>query len=93
MLEDPSDLIKNFASARTFIFVNEIENLLKQNLIKDRSLDNAIVIYDQIMEQSKLDELSDLMKLKRRKIDHLGYLMHKPLIYPNEPVRHKLLEI
>lgn len=93
MLEDLTDFIKDFASARTFIFVNEIESLLTQNLIKGGSLDNAIVIYDRIMEQSKLDELSDLMRLKRRKIDHLGYLMHKPLIYPNEPARHKLLDI
>lgn len=88
-----SDFVKEIASARTFVFVREIEALLEKGLIKGGSLDNAIVIYDQIMEQTKFDELSYLMKQKTRNSSHLGYLMHKPLIYSNEPARHKLLDI
>lgn len=92
-LADLSDFVKEIASARTFVFVREIEALLGKGLIKGGSFDNAIVIYDQIMEQSKFDELSYLMKQETRNSQHLGYLMHKPLIYPNEPARHKLLDI
>ena len=34
-LEDISDFTKDFAPARTFVFVKEIEHLLKNNLIKE----------------------------------------------------------
>lgn len=92
-LSDISFFIKDFARARTFVFVREIESLLDRNLIKGGDMDNAIIIYDQIMEQEKLDRLSDILRVKRRDANHLGYLMNKPLNAPNEPARHKLLDI
>lgn len=92
-LPDISFFIKDFARARTFVFVREIESLLDRNLIKGGDMDNAIIIYDQIMEQGKLDRLSDILRVKRRDANHLGYLMNKPLNAPNEPARHKLLDI
>lgn len=33
------------------------------------------------------------MGVKRKDASKLGYIMNKPLIYPNEPARHKLLDI
>ncbi|PXV65050.1 UDP-3-O-acyl N-acetylglucosamine deacetylase [Dysgonomonas alginatilytica] len=92
-LEDLSDFTKDFASARTFVFVKEVEHLLKSNLIKGGDLDNAIVIYDQLMPQEELDRISDLMDIKRKDASKLGYMMNKPLLYANEPARHKLLDI
>ncbi|MBS5908160.1 MAG: UDP-3-O-acyl-N-acetylglucosamine deacetylase [Dysgonomonas mossii] len=92
-LPDLSSFIKDFASARTFVFVREIESLMDKNLIKGGDLDNAIIIYDQVMEQKKLDRLSDILHAKRRNANQLGYLMNTPLKTSDEPARHKLLDI
>ena len=62
-LEDMSKFPTEVASARTFVFVREIEPLLGAGLIKGGDLDNAIVIN------------------------------HIPLVWDNEPARHKLLDI
>lgn len=92
-LDDLADFTKEFASARTFVFVKEIEQLLKNNLIKGGDLDNSIIIYDQLMSQDEIDEISSMMGVKRRDASKLGYMMNKPLLYANEPARHKLLDI
>lgn len=92
-LPDLSSFVKNFASARTFVFVKDIELLISKNLIKGGDLDNAIIIYDEIVEQKKLDHLTDMLNVKRRNANHLGYLMNTPLRTADEPARHKLLDI
>nr|WP_029904654.1 UDP-3-O-acyl-N-acetylglucosamine deacetylase [Prevotella sp. 10(H)] len=92
-LNDLSEFTRDFASARTFVFVREIEPLLQNNLVKGGDLDNAIVIYDKPIEQEKYDHLADLMGVRRKDANKLGYIMNKPLLYPNEPARHKLLDI
>ncbi len=92
-MENLSEFTKEFAPARTFVFVKEIEYLLRNNLIKGGDLDNAIVIYDNPIDQKDYDSLADLLGVKRKNAAHLGYIMNKPLIYPNEPARHKLLDI
>ena len=56
-------------------------------------MDNAIVIYERPMEQIKLDQLADIMKVDHHDATELGYLNHKPLVWSNEPARHKLLDI
>lgn len=92
-LEDLSDFKNEIATARTFVFVREIEPLVKNNLIKGGDLDNAIVIYDQKMDQSELDHIADLMNQPHQDCEQLGYLNNKPLVFDNEPARHKLLDI
>lgn len=92
-LNDLSEFPRDFASARTFVFVREIEPLLNNNLVKGGDLDNAIVIYDKPIEQDHFDHLADIMGVKRKDASKLGYIMNKPLLYPNEPARHKLLDI
>ena len=81
------------ASCRTFVFVREIEPLVKGNLIKGGDLDNAIVIYDTPMEQTELDRLADLMNVPRKDVSEFGYINDSPLTYENEPARHKLLDL
>ena len=81
------------AASRTFVFVREIEMLLQNNLIKGGDLDNAIVIYDQKVSQEALDKLADMMQLPHQNIQDLGYINHKPLVFDNEPARHKLLDV
>lgn len=84
---------KEIAACRTFVFVREIEPLVKNNLIKGGDLDNAIVIYDQQIPQDELDRLADLMNTEHQHIEQLGYINRKPLVYANEPARHKILDV
>lgn len=88
-----SDFKDQIAASRTFVFVREIEPLLNANLIKGGDLDNAIVIYDQPMSQDALNKISNLMGVPSVEVSNLGYLNHKPLVFPNEPARHKLLDV
>ena len=92
-LENINDFGKDIATARTFVFVREIEPLVKNNLIKGGDLDNAIVIYDKKISQEELDKLADLMGVDRKNVDNLGYINNKPLVFDNEPARHKLLDL
>lgn len=92
-LENLSDFKDEVSMCRTFVFIKEIESLLKTGLIKGGDLDNAIVIYDQLIQQKELDRLADVMGIERRKIDKTGYIVNKPLLFPNEPARHKLLDV
>ena len=89
--------MKNFkseiAASRTFVFVREIEALLNANLIKGGDLDNAIVIYDQPMSKEALDKISNLIGIEGVEVSDLGYLNNKPLVFNNEPARHKLLDV
>lgn len=91
------DNLKKFeteiAASRTFVFVREIEQLLAHNLVKGGDLDNALVIYDKEMEQSSLNDLCKLMGVEPKKGIELGYINNAPIIFPNEPARHKLLDV
>ncbi|MCI9286224.1 MAG: bifunctional UDP-3-O-[3-hydroxymyristoyl] N-acetylglucosamine deacetylase/3-hydroxyacyl-ACP dehydratase [Muribaculaceae bacterium] len=92
-LEHIEDFRESISASRTFVFVREIEPLVKNNLIKGGDLDNAIVIYDTPMEQVELDRLADLMNVPRKDVGQLGYLNNIPLTSENEPARHKLLDL
>ena len=91
-LDKLSDFAKEIACARTFVFVREIEPLLSMNLIKGGDLKNAIVIYDEVTTQDKMDELAK--KLNQPSIDATkpAYLSGD-LFFENEPARHKLLDV
>ena len=92
-LDRMEDFEREIASARTFVFVREIEPLLQAGLIKGGDLDNAIVIYERQIPQDALDKLADYMKVERKDATKLGYINDKPLVWRNEPARHKLLDI
>jgi len=81
------------ASCKTFVFLRELEFLLKNNLIKGGSLDNAIVIIEKETTQEELDHLADLFGKPRVKVKNRGILNDKDLIFSNEPARHKLLDL
>jgi UDP-3-O-[3-hydroxymyristoyl] N-acetylglucosamine deacetylase/3-hydroxyacyl-[acyl-carrier-protein] dehydratase len=80
------------ASARTFVFVHEVETLLSLNLIKGGDLKNAIVIYDQQKTQEELDKLADVMGQEHHSAAQLGYI-NGGLKFDNEPASHKLLDV
>ncbi|MDE7451915.1 MAG: bifunctional UDP-3-O-[3-hydroxymyristoyl] N-acetylglucosamine deacetylase/3-hydroxyacyl-ACP dehydratase [Paramuribaculum sp.] len=92
-LEKIEDFASQIAASRTFVFVREIEPLVKNNLIKGGDLDNAVVIYDSPMDQSELDRLADLMGVQRKNVTEFGFIQEKPLVADNEPARHKLMDV
>ncbi len=92
-LSNISDFATEIAPARTFVFVRDIQPLLKANLIKGGDMDNAIVIYEKQITQDQLDQLADLLKVPHMDATNLGYIQPKPLVWENECTRHKLLDI
>jgi len=84
---------EEIAECKTFVFLRELEFLLKNNLIKGGSLDNAIVIIEKETTQKELDRLADLFGKPRVKVKDRGILNDEDLIFPNEPARHKLLDL
>lgn len=92
-LENINNFADEIAASRTFVFVREIEPLVSNNLIKGGDLDNAIVIYDSLMEQDQLDRLADLMHVPHKNVSNFGYLNNAPLTSENEPARHKLMDV
>ena len=87
------DFPKEIAPCRTFVFVRDIEPLLAAGLIKGGDLDNSIVLYEREMPQDRYDRLADAMNIPRMDATKLGYINHRPLVWENEPARHKLLDI
>lgn len=92
-LDTVTDFETEIAPARTFVFVREIQQLRKAGLIKGGNLDNAIVIYERKLSQPELDEIADELNVPHHNAEELGYLNHRKLAFPNEPARHKLLDI
>lgn len=92
-LERMEDFPTEIAASRTFVFVREIEPLVKGNLIKGGDLDNAVVIYDTPMDQSELDHIADLMGAPHKQVNEFGFIQEKPLVADNEPARHKLMDV
>ena len=91
VLKDLKDYASDMAAARTFCFVREIEPLLRVGLIKGGDLKNALVIYETELSQSGMDYFCDKLGQPHLDAKKLGYL--SPLNYPNEPARHKLLDV
>ncbi len=92
-LDSLDDFPAEIGNSRTFVFVREIEPLVKGNLIKGGDLDNAIVIYDSPLPQEELDRLADLMHVPHKRVSEYGYVNEKPLTTENEPARHKLMDV
>ncbi len=93
-LDRISEFKKEIASCRTFVFLRELEFLLKNNLVKGGDLDNAIVIMDRKVSQEELDRLADLFHHDRVAVrETQGILNNLDLQFDNECARHKLLDV
>lgn len=90
-LDNIEDFGTEISAARTFVFVREIEPLLNMNLIKGGDLKNAIVIYDEVMPQERMDVMTE--KLHQEHIDASVPRYLTELNFENEPARHKLLDV
>ena len=81
------------APCRTFVFVRELEMLLKNNLVKGGDVDNAIVIMDQPMTLEELNRIADLFNQEHLQVNKIGILNNLTLRFDNECARHKLLDV
>ncbi|HNR67496.1 MAG TPA: bifunctional UDP-3-O-[3-hydroxymyristoyl] N-acetylglucosamine deacetylase/3-hydroxyacyl-ACP dehydratase [bacterium] len=90
----PEEFVTEFAAARTFCFLHEVEELRKSGLIQGGALDNAVVIIDREMSDTELRDLRKLFGIDNQvTLSKNGILNGKELRYPNEPVRHKALDL
>lgn len=88
------EFVKEFAPARTFCFLHEVELLREAGLIKGGNLDNAIVIVDRDLSDEEIMKLTVKLGIEQSVIlGTNGILNNKSLRYKNEPARHKLLDM
>lgn len=89
-----SEFATEFAPARTFCFLHEVEDLYEQGLIKGGKFDNAVVIVDRDLSQPELEGLMDKLGIDGSVVlGESGLLNNTQLRFRNEPARHKLLDL
>ena len=93
ILDSIDDFEEKICRSRTFVFFHELEPLYNKGLIKGGDLDNAIVILEKEVEQSEIDRIAKLFNRPGINTHTAGILNNTELRYPNEPARHKLLDI
>ena len=92
-LNKVGDFKKEIASARTFCFLHELEVLYDAGLIKGGDVNNAIVIVDKPVSDSQISKLQKLFNKPDINVVEEGILNNVKLHHPNEPARHKLLDV
>jgi len=92
-MDNISQFNQEIGPCRTFVFLHELEFLLRQNLIRGGDLSNAIVFVEKPVPQQELNKLALLFNKPSIEVKSEGILNNLDLYYPNEPARHKLLDI
>ncbi len=88
------EFVKEFAPARTFCFLTEVEALHDAGLIKGGSLDNAVVIVDRDLADDDIESLRKKLDLSEKiHLNEHGFLNNVQLRFKNEPARHKALDL
>ena len=83
---------EKISMCRTFVFLHELEPLMKMNLIKGGDLDNAIVVVENPVSEDQLNHLKGIFG-KEDIVITGGYLNNQQLRANNELARHKLLDL
>lgn len=92
-LKDISEFRNEVAPCRTFCFLHELEYLLDNNLIKGGDVSNAIVVVDKVVQADELERLAKVFNKQKIEVKQEGILNNVQLHFPNEPARHKLLDV
>jgi UDP-3-O-[3-hydroxymyristoyl] N-acetylglucosamine deacetylase/3-hydroxyacyl-[acyl-carrier-protein] dehydratase len=92
-LKNISDFNHEIAPCRTFSFFHELESLLANNLIKGGDINNAIVVVDKPVTEDQVQRISKVFNKKDVQVSEEGILNNLQLRFPNEPARHKLLDV
>ena len=93
ILSSLQDFNKEISSSRTFCFLNELEFLLQNNLIKGGDINNAIVLVENKIDNVKLSNLAKEFGREEIEITKAGILNNLTLRHKNEAARHKLLDV
>jgi len=93
ILDSIDDFETEISRSRTFVFFHELEPLYNMGLIKGGDLDNAIVILEKEVDQQEIDRIAKLFNRPGISRHTAGILNNTELRYPNEPARHKLLDL
>lgn len=89
-----NDFVNEFAPARTFCFLSEIEALRARGLIKGGRLDSALVVQDVDLTDEHIDNIKRLFGDTRELVQGTnGFLNNTQPRFPNEPCRHKALDL
>ena len=90
-----NEFITEFAPARTFCFLHEVESLIDEGLIKGGDLDSAVVIVDRKLSDAEVKDIKKKMDITSdiQLGESGGILNDKPLRFKNEPCRHKLVDL
>ncbi len=89
-----TEFATEFAPARTFCFLTEVEMLRRDGLIKGGNLDNAIVIVDKDIAQDEINQMVKGLEIEGSVVlGSTGVLNNGTMRFPNEPARHKLLDM
>jgi len=86
------DYPSEIAPARTFVFVNELEELHRKGVIKGGRVDNAIVFSHKDFSQERVKKLANHFNVDDDLIVDNGILNGLTLNYPNEPARNEYLK-
>ena len=92
-LKTIKDFKSEIAPCRTFCFLHELETLLEHDLIKGGDINNAIVVVDKPVTKEEMGRLAKVFKRDKIEVKSEGYLNNLELRFPNEPARHKLLDV
>ncbi|HSC36238.1 MAG TPA: bifunctional UDP-3-O-[3-hydroxymyristoyl] N-acetylglucosamine deacetylase/3-hydroxyacyl-ACP dehydratase [Chitinophagaceae bacterium] len=92
-LKSMRDFKAEIAPCRTFCFLHELELLLEHNLIKGGNINNAIVVVDKPVTKEEMARLAKVFGRDTIEVKSEGYLNNLELRFPNEPARHKLLDV
>ncbi|MBI45602.1 MAG: UDP-3-O-[3-hydroxymyristoyl] N-acetylglucosamine deacetylase [Candidatus Marinimicrobia bacterium] len=94
-LESLEDYEKKIATARTFCTFNEIIQLKEMGLILGGNLDNAIIYTDHSLSIDKIKSFnnSNSFKIEESLDRHKTNVNNKKLLFDNEAVRHKILDL
>jgi len=91
---EDTDYAGEIAFSRTFVFVSELEPLLRNNLIKGGDLDNALVIAENDLSGEYIEHLGKLFGIEGMNSVKKGYLNGgDKMEFSNECARHKLLDL
>lgn len=94
MYDLEEEFVSDYASTRTFCFLSEVEMLKEHGLIKGGNLDNSVVILDRELSATERTMLEDKLGFGHGIIpEGKGIVGSTKLRFPNEPVRHKVLDL
>jgi UDP-3-O-[3-hydroxymyristoyl] N-acetylglucosamine deacetylase/3-hydroxyacyl-[acyl-carrier-protein] dehydratase len=94
MLRNMENFVDEIAPARTYGFLSELKALKEADLAKGGNLENAVVFMDNPLNSKLRKELAELFEIDPDEMaGNNGILNQGGLRFPDEPVRHKVLDL